>query len=129
MFEPLVVAFDNFINNLLYIAYMWYYSFKQTEYGTIYNLKSCFLTAFPTVACGDSLDWKELTAEEIAERVLSKVKPGSVMLFHNGVKNTPDALDKILKKLTDDGYKVVKASDMIYKENYTIDHTGKQVKN
>jgi len=51
------------------------------------------------------------------------------MLFHNGVKNTPDALGIILKKLADSGYRVVKASDMIYKDNYTIDHTGKQIKN
>ena len=84
--------------------------------------------AFPTVACGDSLDWKELSKDEIAERVLSRVKPGSVMLFHNGVKNTPDALEIILKKLSEDGYKVVKASDMINKDNYNIDHTGKQIK-
>ena len=50
------------------------------------------------------------------------------MLFHNGVKNTPDALEMILKKLTSEGDKVVRASDMIYKDNYVIDHTGKQVK-
>ena len=77
----------------------------------------------------DSLDWKELSKEEISERVLSRVKPGSVMLFHNGVKNTPDALEIILKKLKDDGFKVVSASDMIYHDNYTIDHTGKQSSN
>ena len=64
-----------------------------------------------------------------AERVLSRVKSWAVMLFHNGVKNTPDALEMILKKLSEDGYKVVKASDLIYSDNYTIDHTGKLVKN
>ena len=77
----------------------------------------------------DSLDWKELSKDEIAERVLSRVKPGSIMLFHNGVKNTPDALEIILKKLSDDGYKAVCVSDLIYKDGYSIDHTGKQVKN
>jgi len=50
------------------------------------------------------------------------------MLFHNGVKNTPDALENILNKLKNDGYKVVSASELIYKEGYTIDHTGKQIK-
>jgi len=87
------------------------------------------ITILEAVACGDSLDWKELSKEEIAERVLSRVKPGSVMLFHNGVKNTPDALEIILKKLSDVGYKVVKASDMIYENNYTIDNMGRQIKN
>ena len=48
------------------------------------------------------------------------------MLFHNGVKNTPDALEVILKKLADDGYKVVKVSDMIYNDKYVIDHEGRQ---
>ncbi len=76
----------------------------------------------------DSLDWKELSKEEIAERVLRRVRPGSVMLFHNGIKNTPDALEIILKKLKDDGFKVVCASDMIYQNDYVIDHTGKQIK-
>ena len=51
------------------------------------------------------------------------------MLFHNGVQNTPDALEVILKKLKDDGYKVVTVSELIYDDNYTIDHTGKQIKN
>ena len=60
--------------------------------------------------------------------MLSRVKPGSIMLFHNGVKNTPDALENILNKLKNDGYKVVSASELIYKEGYTIDHTGKQIK-
>ena len=77
----------------------------------------------------DSLDWKELSSEDIANRVLSRVKPGSIMLFHNGVQNTPDALEVILKKLKDDGYKVVTASELIYDDNYIIDHTGKQIKN
>ena len=77
----------------------------------------------------DSLDWKELSSEEITERVLQRVKPGSIMLFHNGVKNTPEALEQILKKLKDDGYKIVTVSDMIYKNNFTVDHTGRQIKN
>lgn len=90
-----------------------------------------FTTHFPileAVASGDSLDWKELSSEDIANRVLSRIKPGSIMLFHNGVQNTPDALEVILKKLKNDRYKVVTASELIYDDNYTIDHTGKQIK-
>ncbi len=77
----------------------------------------------------DSLDWKNLSADEIVLRVTSRISPGSVMLFHNGAKNTPEALPKILEKLQADGYKFVKASDLIYKENFTIDHAGKQILN
>ena len=40
--------------------------------------------AFPTVAGGDSLDWKhDATPDSICKRVTSKVKNGSIVLFHN----------------------------------------------
>ena len=75
----------------------------------------------------DSLDWKNLSAEEIVTRVTNRITPGSIILFHNGAKNTPEALPQVLEKLTSAGYKFVKASELIYKENYTIDHSGKQI--
>ena len=75
----------------------------------------------------DSLDWKDLSADDIYARVLKRVKPGSIMLFHNGAKNTPEALKKILPDLISKGYKIVPVSELIYNENYTIDHQGKQV--
>ena len=40
-------------------------------------------------------------------RVVNKVQNGSIVLFHNGVENTPKALDKILAKLKADGYEFV----------------------
>lgn len=77
----------------------------------------------------DSLDWKETaTAESICKRVTSKVKNGSIVLFHNDADHTPEALPTILKCLKDEGYEFVFISDLIYKENYEIDHTGKQCK-
>lgn len=75
----------------------------------------------------DSLDWKDLSANEITTRVLSKVKPGSIVLFHNAAKNTPEALPEILEKLKADGYSIVPVSQLIYADNYTIDNTGKQI--
>ncbi len=75
----------------------------------------------------DSLDWKLLSVDEMYERVISKVQNGSILLFHNGVENTPDALDKILTKLEKDGYEFVTVSELIYWDSYKIDHTGKQI--
>lgn len=75
----------------------------------------------------DSLDWKNLSSDEIVTRVTNRIAPGSIILFHNGAKNTPEALSQILEKLTSAGYKFVKASELIYKENYIIDHSGKQI--
>ena len=75
----------------------------------------------------DSLDWKNLSAGEITERVVSRVKPGSIVLFHNAALNTPEALPAILEKLQKDGYKIVPVSELIYTDAYTIDSSGKQI--
>ena len=40
---------------------------------------------------GDSLDWKDLEAGEIIQRVTSKVQPGSIVLFHNAALHTPES--------------------------------------
>lgn len=77
----------------------------------------------------DSLDWKDsATADSICQRVISKVCPGSIVLFHNDADHTPEALPTILKCLKEKGYEFVFISDLIYTENYEIDHTGKQCK-
>lgn len=75
----------------------------------------------------DSLDWKNLSPAEIKERVLSKVKPGSIILFHNAALHTPEALPGIIEKLQSDGYKIVPVSELIMKDNYKIDSTGMQI--
>ena len=77
----------------------------------------------------DSLDWKDLDAAAITKRVTERVKPGSIVLFHNAAKHTPEALPGIIEKLQSEGYTLVKVSDLIVRDNYTIDHTGKQIKN
>ena len=78
----------------------------------------------------DSLDWKDLSASEITKRVTSKVQAGSIVLFHNAAKHTPEALPTILEALLREGYTFVPISELIlpgeYNTDYTIDHTGKQ---
>lgn len=77
----------------------------------------------------DSLDWKNPTPQQIEERVTSKVKPGSIVLFHNGAKNTPAALPGVLKTLQSQGYSIVPVSQLILKDHYTIDVAGTQISN
>lgn len=74
----------------------------------------------------DSLDWKDLCAADITKRVTSKVQPGSIILFHNAAKHTPEALPTILENLIGQGYTLVPISELILTGNYTIDHTGRQ---
>ncbi len=75
----------------------------------------------------DSLDWKDLDAQDIVTRVLKRVKPGSVVLFHNGAKNTPAALPQIIEKLQADGYKFLPATELLLPEPTTINHQGTQI--
>lgn len=75
----------------------------------------------------DSLDWKDKTPEQIIERVTKHVQNGSICLFHNAAKYTPQALGPLLEKLQKDGYEIVPISQLIMKENYTINSQGRQI--
>ncbi|OQB16076.1 MAG: Peptidoglycan-N-acetylmuramic acid deacetylase PdaC [Firmicutes bacterium ADurb.Bin193] len=75
----------------------------------------------------DSLDWQKLTAQEITGRIMDKTQSGSIILLHNGAPHTAEALKIFLPKLCEKGYKSVPVSQLIYSENYTIDHAGRQI--
>ena len=74
----------------------------------------------------DSLDWKGLSASEITRRVLDRVQPGSIVLFHNAAEHTPEALPEILDSLLSDGYRVVPVSQILLQGDCFIDSTGRQ---
>lgn len=74
----------------------------------------------------DSLDWKNLTSEEIYQRVTERIAPGAIVLFHNDGQNTPQALIAVLNHLKNQEYSIVPISQLIHKDNYFIDHQGLQ---
>ena len=74
----------------------------------------------------DSLDWKDLSASEITQRVTTRVTSGSICLFHNAALHTPEALPSILDFMQSGGYQVVPISQIILTGDYYMDHTGKQ---
>ena len=76
----------------------------------------------------DSLDYNSLTGEQMWERIEPKLENGSIILMHNGTENTATSLDVLITKIKEKGYNIVKVSDLIYKENYTIDNAGVQHK-
>ncbi|MDY6367659.1 MAG: polysaccharide deacetylase family protein [Clostridia bacterium] len=76
----------------------------------------------------DSLDWKNLSAKEIENRVISRVKNGSIVLFHNQGLHTAEALPGIIKGLKAQGYKFVPIGELIYKNGYKIAPDGAQIK-
>ena len=75
----------------------------------------------------DSLDWKDLSAADITQRVLSRVAPGSIVLFHNAAKHTPEALPGIIEALLADGYTIVPVGELLLQGDYTINHEGRQI--
>ena len=74
----------------------------------------------------DSLDWKDLSASDIAMRVINGVKNGSIILMHNNGLHTAEAVPIILETLKNRGYSFVPVGEIIMRENYVIDGTGMQ---
>lgn len=74
----------------------------------------------------DSLDWKGLSADQIATRILNKVKPGSIILMHNDGEHTLEALPLIIEGLMNKGLGCCTVSDLVYPDHYMIDNAGIQ---
>ncbi|WP_312651291.1 polysaccharide deacetylase family sporulation protein PdaB [Aminipila sp.] len=74
----------------------------------------------------DSLDWKDISTEQIVERVTRNVKSGDIILFHNNAERVSEYLPLVLKSLQDQGFKIVPVGQLIYYKDYHMDHAGKQ---
>lgn len=74
----------------------------------------------------DSMDWKQLGPNHVIERVVKNSQPGSIVLFHANINNSATYLDTIITNLKKEDYKIVPVSEMLYKENFTIDSNGVQ---
>jgi peptidoglycan-N-acetylglucosamine deacetylase len=67
----------------------------------------------------DSLDWEDLTPEEISENVLPIVVPGSIILMHDGGSpetdrtQTAESLRIIIPELQEQGYEFVTVSELL----------------
>lgn len=73
----------------------------------------------------DGIDYGDAEAQSIYDRVVKKTQAGDIILLHNGTKNTANILPKILEALECD-YEFAPVSELIYRDNYIIDNTGKQ---
>lgn len=77
----------------------------------------------------DSLDWKDYGVDSIIKTVTrhKALGNGSIILMHNGAKFTADALDTVLSSLEEQGYEIVPISQLILRENFHMDSTGRQL--
>ena len=76
----------------------------------------------------DSLDYKAKSCEDILGRVLGKTQNGDIILMHTGTEYTAAALDALLDSLCAK-HTPVTISELIYSDNFTIDHSGRQIPN
>ena len=75
----------------------------------------------------DSLDWKDPTPQDMVSRIENKLCEGSIILLHNGAKNTPEALPLIIEAIKAQGYKIVPISELLPSGEYYTDHEGKMI--
>lgn len=61
----------------------------------------------------DTLDWKNRNAKSIYNIVKQQARPNSIILFHDIHEPTADALPKVLKFLSDQGYEFVTVSELL----------------
>lgn len=74
----------------------------------------------------DSLDWKGLSAAQIASRC-QKAAKGSIILFHNNSDNIVQALPVVIVALRTKGLGFAPVGELIYRDNYVIDNSGRQL--
>jgi len=104
----------------------------RPPYGEYNNdvIKAAEQTGYFTIQWDvDSLDWKKLGADHMTNTVLNhkNLQNGSILLFHNDIPETPIALRRILSELKNQGYEFVPVSELIMREGFKLDHTGRQI--
>lgn len=68
-----------------------------------------------------------LTAAEMCERIKKNIRTGSIILMHNDTKHTASGLQQIIDTITTLGYEIVPLDELIYFDNYEINHEGRQI--
>lgn len=104
----------------------------RPPYGDYDNevIKNASLCGYYTIQWDvDSLDWKDYGVDNIIKTVTEhkNLRNGSIILMHNGAKYTAEALPKVIEGLKAKGYEIVPISELIYKDNYHLDVTGRQI--
>ena len=74
----------------------------------------------------DSLDWKNISAQDMIYRCTKNLSPGDIVLFHNYSKYILDALPAILEYYQQAGYNIIPVSQILLQGETWIDHAGTQ---
>lgn len=74
----------------------------------------------------DSLDWKDLDAEQILRRVTKDIGAGDIVLFHNNGLHTAEALPLVLDYLRQEQLAVVPVGELLLDGSAHVDNNGVQ---
>lgn len=103
--------------------------FYRPPYGTISKFDEVLFSQYFYKAILwsiDSKDWKrEITKEKIITNVVSKLKNGSIVLFHDTNSKTVLALPEIIKQAKEKGFEFVTVSQLLKHHQNHIDQTTK----
>jgi peptidoglycan/xylan/chitin deacetylase (PgdA/CDA1 family) len=83
---------------------------------------------YPVQWSADSLDWKEISAQDMLVKLQKEISPGGIVLFHNDGLHTPEALPSLIEYLIDQGYRFATIKDLVYSEPWVVDQQGVQRK-
>ena len=61
-------------------------------------------------------------------RIKKNLREGSIILMHNDTKYTATSLNQIIKTIREEGYEIVPLDELIYFDNYEMNHEGRQIK-
>ena len=77
----------------------------------------------------DSLDWKDYGAENQVKQMLQThtLRDGEILRFHAEGENTGEMVSLLHPQLKEEGYEAVTVSQMIVKENYSMETDGRQI--
>lgn len=74
----------------------------------------------------DTLDYTGKTSNEMCERIKKKIRNGSIILMHNDTKYTASGLQQIINTINEEGYEIVGLDELVYTEDFEINHEGRQ---
>ena len=95
----------------------------RPPYGAYNQLvKDCVM--FPIINWSvDTLDWKTKNVRSIVQTVKAKTQNGSIILMHDIHKTSAEAVDTIVRELSEQGYRFVTVSELLAISNPT-EHAG-----
>ncbi len=94
----------------------------RPSYGS-FNKKIKSVSNMPIIIWDiDTLDWKYKNSQRIANKILSSIKDGDIVLMHDIYKSTLNSLDLVIPELLNRGYKIVSVSELFYLKNQSFEN-------